>query len=200
MPLGLRQLAATVLKKLVREHWTAEAPHFRGPQVGAQEKEAIREALPSGLGDDSSKVRTAVAMAVAAIARWDCPQQWPGLIPGLVQAITAKKNANMGGWAGGRACWDEVLLLQCAARRQWWVLPCPRRLETAKLHIWKRRDGWLGVLVHRPAVRMYCNTAAPPAEPCPCLSCAAVSGSVRCLAMFVDEQGDEQVGPAATMP
>ncbi|KAL4441799.1 hypothetical protein ABPG77_003715 [Micractinium sp. CCAP 211/92] len=115
VPFGLRQLAATVLKKLVREHWTAEAPHFKGPQVGAQEKEAIREALPSGLGDESSKVRTAVAMAVAAIARWDCPQQWPGLIPGLVQAITAKKNANM------------------------------------------------------------------------------VSGSVRCLAMFVDEQGDEQI-------
>ncbi|KAL4434017.1 hypothetical protein ABPG75_000458 [Micractinium tetrahymenae] len=115
VPFGLRQLAATVLKKLVREHWTAESPHYKGPQVGAEEKEAIREALPSGLGDESSKVRTAVAMAVAAIARWDCPQQWPGLILGLVQAITAKKNANM------------------------------------------------------------------------------VNGSVRCLAMFVDEQGDEQI-------
>lgn len=100
VPFGLRQLAATVLKKLVREHWTAESPHYKGPQVGAEEKEAIREALPTGLGDESSKVRTAVAMAVAAIARWDCPQQWPGLIPGLVQAITAKKNANMGEGVG----------------------------------------------------------------------------------------------------
>lgn len=110
VPLGLRQLAATVLKKLVREHWTAEAPQYKGPAVGEEEKAAMREALPAGLGDESSKVRTAVAMAVAAIARWDCPQAWPGLIPGLVQAITAKKNAHMGerpaggGWAAvGRA-------------------------------------------------------------------------------------------------
>lgn len=96
VPLGLRQLAATVLKKLVREHWTEESPHFKGPPVGAEEREAIKERLPEGLGDESSKVRTAVAMAVAGIAKWDCPQAWPGLIPGLVQAITAKKNANLG--------------------------------------------------------------------------------------------------------
>lgn len=103
VPGGLRQLAATVLKKLVREHWTAEAPQYRGPAVGEEEKAAMREALPGGLGDESSKIRTAVAMAVAAIARWDCPQAWPGLIPGLVQAITAKKNAHLGEAAG---CWQ----------------------------------------------------------------------------------------------
>lgn len=96
VPLGLRQLAATVLKKLVREHWTAESPQYKGPPVGPEEREAIKEQLPAGLGDESSKVRTAVAMAVAGIAKWDCPQAWPGLIPGLVQAITAKKNANLG--------------------------------------------------------------------------------------------------------
>lgn len=144
----------------------------QGPAVGPEEKEAIREALPRGLGDESSKVsvalerevgrrfglvaacelfgtscssrsqhkrrrgpvhacnasmqrhwqlplhaaivrrppaaprcvpvqvRTAVAMAVASIAKWDCPQQWPALIPGLVQAITAKKNVNMGASMG----------------------------------------------------------------------------------------------------
>ncbi|PRW57646.1 importin-9 isoform X1 [Chlorella sorokiniana] len=115
LPLGLRQLAATVLKKLVREHWTEESPHYKGPTVAAEEKDAIKEQLPAGLGDESSKVRTAVAMAVAGIAKWDCPQAWPGLIPGLVQAITAKKNVHL------------------------------------------------------------------------------VNGSVRCLAMFVDEQGDEQI-------
>ena len=101
MPLGLRQLAATVLKKLVRENWTEESPHYKGPPVAPEEKEAIKEQLPAGLGDESSKVRTAVAMAVAGIAKWDCPQAWPGLIPGLVQAITAKKNANLGEWLRG---------------------------------------------------------------------------------------------------
>ena len=98
VPLGLRQLAATVLKKLVREHWTEESPHYKGPPVAPEEREAIKEQLPAGLGDESSKVRTAAAMAVAGIAKWDCPQAWPGLIPGLVQAIMAKKNANLGEW------------------------------------------------------------------------------------------------------
>lgn len=181
VPLGLRQLAATVLKKLVREHWTAEAPHFKGPQVGAQEKEAIREALPSGLGDDSSKVRTAVAMAVAAIARWDCPQQWPGLIPGLVQAITAKKNANMGGWAEGRACWDGVMGFVAAVccRRQWWVLPCPRRLATAKLAYLEVQGRLACSRCAQACSRIYCNTAAPLAEPSPCLGLPGVRCSQR---------------------
>lgn len=110
VPPGLRQLAATVLKKLVREHWTAEAPQYKGPSVAEEEKAVIREQLPTGLGDESSLVRTAVAMAVAAIARWDCPQHWPGLIPGLVQAITAKKNAHMGEWIRGRTQCVVVLL------------------------------------------------------------------------------------------
>ncbi len=133
VPLGLRQLAATVLKKLVREHWTEESPHYKGPPVAAEEKEAIKEQLPAGLGDESSKVRTAVAMAVAGIAKWDCPQAWPGLIPGLVQAITAKKNANLGEqmWGCGNthvsSPWDGM----CRAagqRRQ----PTPNRLAGSK--------------------------------------------------------------------
>ena len=150
MPPGLRQLAATVLKKLVREHWTPESPQYKGPAVGPEEKEAVREQLPTGLGDESSLVRTAVAMAVAAIARWDCPQQWPTLIPGLVQAIAAKKNANLGG------CW--------------------------------------GACRGPPAPRLRAQLS--PSIPGPPAALPAVSGSVRCLAMFVDEQGDEQVRAA----
>lgn len=153
---GLRQLAATVLKKLVREHWTPESPHYRGPGVGEGEKAAMRERLPEGLGDESSKVRTAVAMAVAAIARWDCPQQWPGLIPGLVQAITAKKNAHLGELIrleSVRCCWPGRALMSgaCAAALRCmlcpplptalhpapsWALPCCSRQSTAPCAAW----------------------------------------------------------------
>lgn len=120
VPPGLRQLAATVLKnQLVKEHWTPEAPQYRGPPVGDAERAAIREALPQGLGDESSLVRTAAAMAVAAIARWDCPQAWPELIPGLVQAITAKKNASLGAPACWGPCWrsEQQLLRSTPAGR-----------------------------------------------------------------------------------
>lgn len=96
VPYGLRQLAAVVLKKHVREHWTFESPHFREPPVDEGEKAQIREMLPTGLSDSNSKLRTAVAMAIAAIAKWDCPQHWPNLLPGLVNAITARKDMNLG--------------------------------------------------------------------------------------------------------
>ena len=45
-PYGLRQLAAVVLKKHVKEHWTFESPHFREPPVEEGEKATIRELLP----------------------------------------------------------------------------------------------------------------------------------------------------------
>jgi len=70
LPLGLRQLAAVVLKNHIKQHWTPEAKHFREPVVGDGEKGAIRAALLPGLGDPSSKIRTAVGMAVAAIGKW----------------------------------------------------------------------------------------------------------------------------------
>jgi hypothetical protein len=96
VPYGLRQLAAVVLKKHVKEHWTFESPHFREPPVEDGEKAQIREMLPAGLSDSNSKLRTATAMAIAGIAKWDCPQQWPNLLPGLVHSITAKKDINLG--------------------------------------------------------------------------------------------------------
>jgi hypothetical protein len=134
----------------------------------------MRERLPEGLGDESSKVRTAVAMAVAAIARWDCPQQWPGLIPGLVQAITAKKNANLGELIrleSGRCCWP-------GRGSDVWCLRCRSALH---------------------AVSAAAHRLAPCSVPCSALL-PAVNGSVRCLAMFVDEQGDEQVGSRCSPP
>ena len=78
---SIRQLAAVVLKKLIKEHWTFEAPAFREPPIGEQEKAHLREIIPTGLADPNSVLRTAVAMVVANIAKWDCPQAWPALIP-----------------------------------------------------------------------------------------------------------------------
>lgn len=94
-PYGVRQLAAVVLKKHIREHWTFESPHFREPPVEDGEKSRIRELLPNGLNDSNSKLRTAVAMAIAGIAKWDCPQAWPALLPGLLHAITEKRDVNL---------------------------------------------------------------------------------------------------------
>eukprot|EP00887_Chlorella_sp_A99_P007628 scaffold20.g7628.t1 len=95
LPSGLRQLAAVVLKKTVREHWTFEAPSFREPPLGEEEKVRVREALPAGLADGDSKLRTAVAMAIAGIAKWDVPQAWPELMPRLLGSIVKQKDINL---------------------------------------------------------------------------------------------------------
>jgi hypothetical protein len=87
-PEGVRQLAAVLLRRHVRERWDPEAPRFRPPGVSAEEKAQVRAVLPAALGDASSKVATAAAMAVAEAARWDGPEGWPELLPGLVAAIT----------------------------------------------------------------------------------------------------------------
>lgn len=101
---GIRQLAAVLLKSHVREHWTVESSHYREPPISPEEQAAIRARLPSGLADPDRKLRTAAAVAVSTIARWDCPQAWPDLLPGLLGAIAAKRTAEEGAaarWMGG---------------------------------------------------------------------------------------------------
>ncbi|KAK9806782.1 hypothetical protein WJX72_002643 [[Myrmecia] bisecta] len=95
VPYGLRQLAAVVLKKFVKEHWTPESKHFKEPLVSDPEKDAIRNMLPSGLADPMGKIRTAVGMAVAGIAKWDVPGAWPSLLGDLIRAIGERKDANL---------------------------------------------------------------------------------------------------------
>ena len=95
-PEGLRQLAAVLLKQHVKEHWATESKHFKEPVVADNEKTAIRNQLPQGLGDPLAKVRTAASMAIAAIAKWDVPDAWPGLFEMIVGAITSKASQHSG--------------------------------------------------------------------------------------------------------
>ena len=57
--------------------------------INFQAKDAIRRLLPLGLKEEVSKVRSSVAYAVAAIAQWDWPEEWPELFQILVEALTS---------------------------------------------------------------------------------------------------------------
>lgn len=94
VPYGLRQLGAVILKKYVKEHWQEGEKGFVGPLVAASDKEEIKRLLPEGLADGQGKIRTAVGMAIAAIARTDWPQDWPQLMDILVLAIKDRGNVN----------------------------------------------------------------------------------------------------------
>ena len=93
---GVRQMAAVLLKRHVKEHWAEESKHFCQPVVSDNEKSVIRTHLPQGLADPLPKLRTGVSMAVAAIAKWDLPDVWPELLSLLMTAVTTKTNPNLG--------------------------------------------------------------------------------------------------------
>jgi len=92
LPYGTRQLAAVVLKKYVKEHWQEGEGRHVPPQTSDEEKAAMREILPAGLGDPIAKIRTAVGMAIASIAAWDWPHAWPALTPTLLNAVKARQS------------------------------------------------------------------------------------------------------------
>lgn len=85
-----------VLRQHIRKHWTREAPDCALPIIEDHEKATVRAALPAGLSDPSSKLRTAVGLAVAAIAKWDCPEEWPDLLDNLLRAINQHDNPHLG--------------------------------------------------------------------------------------------------------
>lgn len=88
--LPIRQLASVLLKQYVETHWSFVAEKFRPPEIKYTTKERIKELLPLGLRESISKVRTAVAYAISAIAHWDWPENWPGLFDILVSCLSGE--------------------------------------------------------------------------------------------------------------
>lgn len=91
---GLRQLAAVLLKQLVKKHWQEGEESFEPPVVSADEKDIIRRMLLLTLDDPHRKICTAIGMAVASIAVYDWPELWPDLLPFLLNLINSQTNLN----------------------------------------------------------------------------------------------------------
>ncbi|KAG0591650.1 hypothetical protein M758_1G229200 [Ceratodon purpureus] len=91
---GLRQLAAVLLKQYVKQHWQKDEKNFVEPEVSPEDKAAIKELLPAALEDPHGKIRTAVGMAIASIANWDWPEEWPGLMGHLLNLINDRTDVN----------------------------------------------------------------------------------------------------------
>lgn len=79
----------------VPQHWVEGERGFVAPETPEQEKQQIRAALPAGLQDPDSKIRTAVGVVIATIANWDWPQAWPGLLEYIVNCIKQQEEPNL---------------------------------------------------------------------------------------------------------
>eukprot|EP00256_Glycine_max_P068234 XP_025982829.1 importin-9 [Glycine max] len=99
---GLRQLAAVLLKQFVKKHWQEGEDSFEPPVVSSNEKESIRRMLLLALDDPHKKICTAIGMAVASIAMHDWPELWPDLLPFLLNLIN--NQTNMNGVHGAMRC------------------------------------------------------------------------------------------------
>ncbi|XP_065880084.1 uncharacterized protein [Euphorbia lathyris] len=100
--LGLRQLAAVLLKQFIKKHWQEGEESFEHPAVSSEEKEIIRGLLLASLDDPHKKICTAISMAIASIAMYDWPENWTDLFPSLLKLITNQTNLN--GVHGGLRC------------------------------------------------------------------------------------------------
>ncbi|CAN6448698.1 unnamed protein product [Victoria cruziana] len=91
-----------LLKQFVKEHWQEDDPNYAHPLVPPMEKVTIRNLLLMALDDSHGKICTAASMAVASIAHYDWPEEWPELMPFLLKLISGQ--SNMHGVNGGLRC------------------------------------------------------------------------------------------------
>ncbi|KAM5567573.1 hypothetical protein ABKV19_015577 [Rosa sericea] len=94
LSLGLRQLAAVLLKQFIKKHWNEGDEAFEHPAVSSDEKVVVRKLLLFSLDDPHRKICTAISMAVASIAGYDWPEDWPDLLPYLMKLINNQTNMN----------------------------------------------------------------------------------------------------------
>ena len=91
VPLAFRQLSGVLLKQFVSRHWNT-LPDDVSPEhicIAQAEKNEMKKLVPRSLGMTQSKIRTAGAMVVAAIGKWDFPKQWPTLLADLVACLAS---------------------------------------------------------------------------------------------------------------
>ncbi|GAM22180.1 hypothetical protein SAMD00019534_053550 [Acytostelium subglobosum LB1] len=76
--IDLRQMAAVLLKKHIKEHWS---------DLESVERDKVKSLLSPALSDPSSKIRTAIAMCIGRVGSFEWPNQWPTLLDDLIKCI-----------------------------------------------------------------------------------------------------------------
>lgn len=84
---AVRQLAGVLFKQYIDIHWSKNAEKFEEPEVDLAVKARVRDLLPLGLNDPSSKLRTQVSVSMALIGTYDWPEPWSQLFDILVAAL-----------------------------------------------------------------------------------------------------------------
>ncbi|KAF9640212.1 putative importin beta-5 protein [Lasiodiplodia theobromae] len=122
VPLDIRQCALLTLRKYVVSTWSAQFDEFKGQLVASEEtKSRLRHSLLelATSNSDERKIKTAASYVVSKIASADFPDQWPDLLPGLLNLIPNATDAQLHGALKVLGdlideCFNEVQFFQSA--------------------------------------------------------------------------------------
>ena len=90
VPLDHRQAALLSLKKLVLKIWSPSIEEYEGPDtLSDATKEQVRQSLLAiaTASDEERKIVAAASYVVSKIASADFPEQWPSLLPTLLNLV-----------------------------------------------------------------------------------------------------------------
>ncbi|TKX19741.1 importin beta N terminal domain-containing protein [Elsinoe australis] len=99
-PIGTRQSALLVLKKYVETSWSPNLDEFEGQVLVSDEnKSKLRHALfDIATGDDQErKIKSAASLVLSKVASADFPDEWPDLLPNLLQMIPQATDGQLHG-------------------------------------------------------------------------------------------------------
>ncbi|KPJ14447.1 Importin-11 [Papilio machaon] len=84
---NVRWLAVMCLKNGVERYWRRNAPHA----ITDDEKHKLRQGILTSpvLNEPVTQIATQQAVLISKIARFDCPNNWPNLVPDLICALKA---------------------------------------------------------------------------------------------------------------
>ncbi|XP_065573527.1 importin-9-like isoform X2 [Artemia franciscana] len=85
--LPLRQLSSIVLRDYTNKHWSIFCGNFVPPKPSEESKVTIRRLLVIGLQEPDTKVKNAIAYALANVVKWDWPHDCPDLLDILLKYI-----------------------------------------------------------------------------------------------------------------
>ncbi|XP_066994048.1 importin-11 [Anabrus simplex] len=80
---NVRWLAVLYFKNGVDRYWRKTAPNA----IAEAEKVTLRQGLVSNFREPVNQVATQLAVLISKVARFDCPREWPELVPTLLTAV-----------------------------------------------------------------------------------------------------------------
>jgi hypothetical protein len=100
VPLNIRQAALLYLKTFVQSAWSPQFDEFKGQiLVSDEDKVRLRQTLLeiAVSGGQDRKIKSLASYAVSKIASADFPEEWPELLPTVLQIVTTGRDDQLHG-------------------------------------------------------------------------------------------------------